>query len=245
MKALILAAGYATRLYPLTKEYPKPLLEIKERPIIEHIIRKLQGLKGLEEIVVVTNSKFFSKFKQWRKNFKCPKKITLLDDLTKNLDDRRGAVGDMDFAIRVKKIKDGLLIIGGDNLLDSKLEPFLSFAQKNAPHPTIGVYDIKKKSEAKNYGVVKLGVNAQVIDFKEKPAKPVSQLVAMCVYYFPAESITLVKKYMRAHAKKVDASGFYIDWLRKETAVYGYVFKGSWFDIGDKKFYHKAQKTFN
>ena len=245
MKALILAAGYATRLYPLTKEYPKPLLEIKGRPIIEHIIGKLEGIEELDEIIVVTNSKFFAKFKEWRRSFECVKKIALVDDLTKDLSDRRGAIGDMNFAICAKKIKDSLLVIGGDNLLGGKLETFLSFARKEGKYPSIGIHDIKKKSEAKNYGVVKLGKSGLIVDFQEKPDKPDSTLAAMCVYYFPAGSIKLLKEYMRKNAKKMDATGFYIDWLRKKTSVYGFIFKGSWFDIGDKKFYHKAQETFN
>ena len=245
MIALILAAGYATRLYPLTKKYPKPLLKIKGRPIIEYIIRKLETEEELEEIVVVTNSKFFVKFKEWAKSFKCTKKIVIVDDLTKNLSDRRGAVGDMNFAIRAKKIKGDLLVIGGDNFLSSELGSFLSFSKNKGVDPTIGVYDMKDKLEAKNYGVVKLGKGGLIVSFQEKPNKPLSTFVAMCLYYFPAESIKLLKEYIRLHAARLDATGFYIDWLRKKTPVHGFVFKGSWFDIGDKKFYRKAEKEFS
>ena len=244
MKALILAAGYATRLYPLTREYPKPLLKIKGRPIIEHIIRKLEGIKGLDKIIVVTNSKFFVNFKEWRKGFKCSSKIVIVDDLTKDLNDRRGAIGDMSFAICEQKIKDDLLVVGGDNLLGSDLGPFLNFSKAKGDYPTIGVYDIKYKSVARNYGVVKLDEDGLIVDFKEKPAKPASSFIAMCLYYFPAKSIRLLKAYMHAHASKLDATGFYIDWLRKKTAVHGFVFEGIWFDIGDRKFYRKAEKEF-
>jgi len=245
MKALILAAGYATRLYPLTKEYPKPLLKIKGRPIIEHIIKKLEGIKGLEEIIVVTNSKFFDKFKEWRKGFKYTGKIVIVDDLTKGLNDRRGAIGDMSFAILKQKIKDDLLVVGGDNLLGSELGPFLKFCKAKGGYPTIGVYDMKSRTAAKNYGVVKLDKEGLIVDFKEKPAKPDSTYIAMCLYYFPVQSIKLLKEYMHLHASKLDATGFYIDWLRKRTEVHGFVFEGSWFDIGDKKFYRKAEKEFN
>ena len=244
MKALILAAGYATRLYPLTKEYPKPLLKIHNRPIIEHIIKKLEGSKGLDKIIVVTNSKFFLKFKEWRKGFKPGSKIVIVDDLTKDLNDRRGAIGDLSFAILKQKIKDDLLVVGGDNLLGSELKDFLKFSKAKEGNPTIGVFDIKSKSAAKNYGVVKLDKDGLIVDFKEKPVKPPSTYVAMCLYYFPAQSIKLLKEYMRAHASRLDATGFYIDWLRKRTSVYGFVFEGSWFDIGDKKFYRKAEKEF-
>ena len=129
MKALILAAGYATRLYPLTKEFPKPLLEVKNKPIIDYIIDKLDSLGEVAEITVVTNSKFFPRLEAWKKKQKTTIPINILDDLTKDNATRRGAIGDMDFAIRKKKLNDDLLVIGGDNLFDSALEGFVSFCK--------------------------------------------------------------------------------------------------------------------
>src|SRR3989338_6754204 len=127
MKALILAAGYATRLYPLTKEYPKPLLEVGKRPIINYIIDKLEALDDIDEILVVTNSKFFPKFKKWLSRLRNKKHISLVDDLTKSHSDRRGAIGDMNFVINKKHLKDDLLVMGGDNLFSGGLKEFLSF----------------------------------------------------------------------------------------------------------------------
>jgi glucose-1-phosphate thymidylyltransferase len=244
VKALILAAGYATRLYPLTKEDPKPLLSVDDRPIIDYIMDKLEAAGRIDEIFVVTNSKFFPKFKEWRAKRKNKKRVTLVDDLTKDLETRRGAIGDMSFAIEKKRIKSDLLVIGGDNLFEGGLDGFLSFAASKGHYPVIGVYDIKKRSEATKYGVIKLKKSKRVSDFQEKPGLPKSTLVAMCLYYFPGESLSLLKEYIEDCASGRDATGFYINWLRKKTPVYGYVFSGRWFDIGDHKFYNLAREKF-
>lgn len=242
----MLAAGYATRLYPITKDYPKPLLEIRSKPIIDYIVEKLNDLNEINEIIVVTNSKFMPLFKRWKDSLKIQKGISLVDDLTNSLEDRRGAVGDMYFAIRNKCIKDDLLVIGGDNLFDNDLQDFLAFIKINKDSPAIGVYNIKDKCEVRKYGVVKLDKRNKIIDFKEKPEDPDSTLVAMCLYYFPKEKLSLIKEYLVFKDKKHegDATGFYIDWLRKRCLVYGFLFKGHWYDIGDSRFFQEARENF-
>lgn len=244
MKALILAAGYATRLYPLTKEYPKPLLKIKQKPIINFILEKLERINEIDEIIVITNTKFISRFSSWAKGIKTNRPLSLVDDLTLNLADRRGAIGDMNFAINKKHIRDDLLVIGGDNLFDGGLEDFLSFAKVHKTNPVIGVYNIKKKEEARKYGAVKLDSKNRVIDFQEKPLMPKTTLVAMCLYYFPKEKLGLIREYLKKKNTKYDATGFYIDWLRKNIPIYGFVFNGRWYDIGDPKFYKEAKEKF-
>lgn len=244
MKALILAAGYATRLYPLTKEYPKPLLKVGRKFLIDYIVDKLKVLDGCDEIIVVTNTKFISFFRQWKKKLKIAKPVTLVDDLTKGLSDRRGAIGDTYFAIKKKRIKDNLLIIGGDNLFDSGLDGFLKFSAAKSNAPVIGVYDIKERRKADKYGVIRMDRQKRIVDFQEKPARPKSSLIAMCLYYFPKNKVKLIGEYMRK-TKKHDATGFYIDWLRKKEPVYGFVFGGRWYDIGDPKVYNEAKQKFN
>ena len=243
MKAIILAAGYATRLYPLTKEYPKPLLMVRQKPIIGYILDKMAQIKEIEEIVVVTNSKFFPKFKDWQRHLEIKKPISVLDDLTKDNAHRLGAVGDMGFAIGEKNIKDDLLVVGGDNLFDGDLRDFLAFAGMHKANPAIGAYNIRIKSKAVRYGVLKIDRKNKVVDFQEKPEKPKSTLVAMCLYYFPAKRLGLIKEYLKEN-KRFDATGSYIDWLREKVAVYGYIFSGSWYDIGDHKFYNEAKGKF-
>jgi len=244
MKALVLAAGYATRLYPLTKEFPKPLLTVRERPIIDYIIDKLDKVKDIDEIIVVTNNKFISLFKKWADEIESQKRISLVNDLTKSHEDRRGAIGDMNFVLEKEHINDNLLVIGGDNLFDGDLGDFISFAKAHRPNPVIGTYDIKDKLQAKKYGVIRMDKKNQLIDFKEKPDKPNSTLVAMCLYYFPKERLSLIKKYLDIKHDKHDATGFYIDWLRKEVPVYGFAFEGRWYDIGHHQFYNEAKQKF-
>jgi len=242
MKALILAAGYATRLYPLTREYPKPLLEIKGRPIINYIVDKLSSVRAIDEIYVVTNSKFIRIFRKWAKTIKSSKKIVLVDDLTKNNQDRLGAIGDINFAITRKKIRDDLLVIGGDNLFNGSLSGFLNSVRKNSQAVNIGLYRLKQKKDASRYGVVKLDNHERVISFEEKPKHPLSSLVAMCLYAIPKDCLGLIKEYIQGKKNKLDATGGYIAWLKDRSPVYGYVFNGFWFDIGDHKYLNAAKE---
>ena len=244
MKALILAAGYATRLYPLTKKFPKPLLTVNKRPIIDYIIDKLEKIEEIDEIAVVTNTRFIPQFRKWQKKLDTAKRISLVDDKTRANSGRRGAIGDLSFAVNKKKIKEDLLVVGGDNLFDEDLTGFLAFAQAKKKIPVIGVYDVKSVANASKYGVVKLNKDNRIVDFQEKPAKPKSTLAAMCLYYFPKGSLKFIKVYLKNNLGKFDASGFYIDWLRKKVPVYGFRFGGRWYDIGDRKFYHSAKRTF-
>jgi len=244
MKALILAAGYATRLYPLTKDYPKPLLEVKGKPIIGYIVDKLEAVSGIDEICIVTNNKFILTFRKWIKSVKSSKKIILVNDLTKSNQDRLGAIGDIDFVIKKLKILDDLLVVGGDNLFSASLKGFLGSSLKRKPAVSLGLYRLKQKKDASRYGVVKLDILKKVISFQEKPKKPQSFLVAMCLYYIPKDYLGLIKEYMQDKKLKTDATGSYIAWLKDKVDVYGYVFGGSWFDIGDYKYLNAAKKVF-
>ncbi|MCM8780924.1 MAG: nucleotidyltransferase family protein [Candidatus Omnitrophica bacterium] len=243
MKALILAGGYGTRLYPLTKECPKSLLPIGNRPIINYIIDKFEPLEAIDEIIVVTNTKFFRHFKHWLDNLETEKRVCIINDLSKDYNDRLGAVGDMGFVIEKKNINEDLLVIGADNLFDTGLSDFLCFAKAKVPYTTIGVYDLKDKMQAVKYGVVRLNRQKRIVDFREKPKMPKSTLVAMCLYYFPKEKLKFTREYL-ATTHKHDAMGFYIDWLRKKEPVYGFLFKGIWYDIGHPRLYFQARNKY-
>ncbi|MCX5706495.1 MAG: nucleotidyltransferase family protein, partial [Candidatus Omnitrophica bacterium] len=244
IKALILAAGYATRLYPLTKEFPKPLLKIKDRPIIDYIIAKLNAITAIDGIFIVTNNKFIGQFQRWKKSVRFNKRIVLVNDLTKSNSDRLGAIGDINFVIEHKQVNDDLLVIGGDNLFSANLKLFLSFGYRHKPGSTIGVYKLGRVKDAAKYGVVKLNRSKQVIEFAEKPRRPKSNLVAMCLYYIPKEHLGLVKDYMKLRQKKVDATGKYIDWLKGKINTYGFIFQGRWYDVGDHKYLKQAKENF-
>jgi len=238
---LILAAGYATRLYPLTKEYPKPLLEVSGRPIIDYIVDKLNCVDAVDEIIVVTNSKFISRFRGWKKKVKSPKAITLVDDQTKSNADRLGAIGDINFVIDKKHIKEDTLVIGGDNLFNGSLKEFLKFATDKKSAVTLGLYKLSRLKDASRYGVAKLNKENKVVYFKEKPANPESKLVAMCLYYLPGKRLGLIKDFIKVR-KVADATGNYIGWIKDKIDTYGFIFSGSWYDIGDYKFLNAAQK---
>jgi len=236
MKALILAAGYATRLYPLTENFPKPLIKIKNKPILSYIVDKLRPIEGMDEAAVVTNSKFYDVLTKWahdsQKDFKNIK-LKVFNDGTKSAHDRLGAIGDIEFVIKNDALeKRDLVVIGGDNLFDAELNEFISFARKKSPNVTVGLFDIKDKKHATKYGVVGINRDKRVISFQEKPKVVKSSLIAMCLYYFPRETVGLISEYIKETGKS-DTTGGYISWLCKKKPVYGFVFKGKWEDIGN------------
>ncbi len=242
MKAILLAAGYATRLYPLTLNFPKALLPINCVPVINIIIRKLEIIADIDEIIIVTNKKFFMDFKNWQKEYRFKKKITIINDNTTSDEDKLGAVADLAFVIKKKRLSEDIIVVGADNLFDSKLGNFIKFC-RSTRRICVGAFDFKKRSEVDKYGVVKLDKNKKIIDFKEKPRQPKSTLVAMCLYFFPKEKLGFIDRYLQSN-KKTDAVGHYISWLIRKGEAYGYKFIGEWFDIGDKQQYFKANKTF-
>lgn len=245
MKALILAAGYGTRLYPLVTDTPKPLLEIKGKALIDYILQRILTLKGLEEIYVITNEKFFGHFQDWvKKHSKSPVKISIISDGTKSNEDRLGSVGDINFFLKKKEVNDDLLIVGGDNLFDFNLQDFQTFVELKNPHVVIGVYDVHSLGEAPKFGVVELDKNGKIISFEEKPQDPKSTLIAMCLYYFPRLSVNLIFDYLK-ESNKADKAGDYIRWISQCQSVYGYVFKGKWYDIGSIESYQEAQNEFS
>jgi glucose-1-phosphate thymidylyltransferase len=201
-------------------------------------------VSGINEIYIVTNSKFISDFRRWAKTVSSSKKVTLVDDLTKNNLDRLGAIGDINFAIKKKKIQEDLVVVGGDNLFSGSLQGFLGAAKKNIAPASIGVYRLKHKNDASHYGVVKLDKLKRVISFQEKPKHPESNLVAMCLYYISKNYLNLIDTYMQDEKRKADATGSYIAWLKDKVDVYGYVFSGSWFDIGDYQYLNAAKEKF-
>jgi glucose-1-phosphate thymidylyltransferase len=245
LRVVILAAGYGTRLYPLIVDTPKSLLKIADRTLMDYLLDRLAGVSDIQEVLVVTNSKFYSHFSEWaggRKGISFP--IRVLNDGTKTPDDRRGSIGDIQFAIEESPIREDLLILGGDNLFDYSLAPGVEFARKKRPHATVGLYDIGSTKDARQFGVVALGPDRRVTSFEEKPAQPKSSLVAMCFYFLPKETIGFVQDYLRETGKK-DKAGEYIRWLAEKKGAYGFQFQGRWYDLGSIEAYEEAQRDFS
>lgn len=243
MKALILAAGYGTRLYPLTKNIPKPLLPIAGMPIIEHIIKKVNTINLIDKIYLITNQKYFNSFQAWRLNYPQNKEIEIVNDLTTSEHDRLGTIGDIRFAIAEKEIHEDLLIIGGDNIFTSDLTGFVKHACNNSPLSSVGIFNLNDTIAAKSFGVVALNGELRIIDFQEKPEFPRTSFISMCMYFFPKQMLDKFSEYL-GRGDSHDAMGHFVKWLSQATKVYGYLFDGKWFDIGDKRAYNDAQTYF-
>jgi len=243
MKALILAAGYGTRLYPLTKNKPKPLLSVGSKPILGHIMDKILEIEAIDGVYIVTNEKFSSHFQTWASEAEYDVSIEVINDGTLTNADRLGAIGDIDLVLKSAGIKDDVLVVGGDNILEASLSDFVEFAKSKPAACSVGLYDLGSKDKASKYGVVAINSDKRVIDFQEKPAKPASTLIAMCVYFYPREKLFLFDEYMDSPNSK-DAPGNFIKWVYKRDVCYGYVFDGVWYDIGDMDSYTRANEEF-
>ena len=243
MKSLILAAGYATRLYPLTLRKAKPLLPVAGKATIEYIIERIEEIEEIDEILVITNEKFFKQFQNWLSKFTSKKRLKILNDKTVSEKDRLGAIGDMNFAIEEERIDEDLLVIAGDNLFELGLREFIDFAKHRSPACSIGIYNLKDKESVKRYSQVVLGENDRIIRFDEKPQNPSSTLVAKCIYFFPGVKLDRIPHYIELKGER-DAPGHYISWLCQREEVYGFTFCGKWYDIGNHEIYKKANKEF-
>jgi len=243
MNTLILTAGYAIRLYPLTKDMPKPLLPVRGKPIMEYIVEKIEKLDSVDEVFVVTNHKFVDRFFDWKKQLKLKKRIKIIDDGTTSNEDKLGAIGDIDFSVKAENLEEDLLIIAGDNLFSFELGSFLDFARSVKPSASLGIYDVGDTEAVKKYGILELDEAKRIISFEEKPQSPATTLISICLYYFPKETLGLISEYLEA-GNNPDAPGYYIGWLYKREPTYGFVFEGSWYDIGDIASYHQASKEY-
>ena len=228
MKALILAAGYATRLRPLTDTWAKELLPVGGRPIVDRIVDKLAEVDDLDEVHVVTNARKAPAFREWSRD----REVVVHDDGTTSNDDRLGAIGDMLFVVQQAGIDDDLLVIAGDNLFDFRLADLVSFWRSKGLASAVAVRDVGSLELASHYGVVELADDGRMRSFVEKPADPVSSLAATATYVFHREHVRLLGPYLEGEHGS-DQPGRFIGWLQRHEPVYGWVFDEAWFDIGN------------
>jgi glucose-1-phosphate thymidylyltransferase len=246
MKIIILAAGYATRLYPLTLNQPKPLLPVAGKPMVDHVLDNLAPIGGIDQVCVVTNAKFAGHFQAWADDYRAKKarlNITVVNDGTTDEKNRLGAIGDINFVLNREKIDDDVIVVAGDNLFSEKLPAFGAFCRaKNAP--VLGVYDVKSLDEAKKYGVVSVDGEHRLTKFEEKPPQPESSFIGIALYYYPRQVLPLIRQYM-TEGNNPDQPGRLVQWLYPRTAFYTWSVPGLWFDIGSKEKLEEANKIFS
>ena len=241
MEAIILAGGYATRLYPLTENVPKSLLNVAGKPIIEHIIKKLEQISQISKIYITTNDKFEQHFKEWLSSFDAEKPIEIINDGTKSNEGRLGALGDVYYTITTKNIECDVIVIAGDNLFELSLVDVVNFFRKRKSN-VIVLHNVKDIELAKHYGVVEVSNNL-VVNFEEKPLAPKSTLASTGIYIFSKKTISLIKKYI-TQGNNADKTGSFIEWLHKRDIVHSYVTDKKWYDIGGIEQLEKANKYY-
>lgn len=240
MKCLILAAGYATRLYPLTENFPKPLLEVQNKTILDWLIDDIDTLGAIDEYVVISNHKFAHHFENWAKGK--TQKITVVDDGTSSNETRLGAVKDIQFAIDKLGLDDEMLVIAGDNLLDFSLTKFISYAQSKKTSCIMRYYEPNEQKLLK-CGVVTVDENDMILEMTEKSPTPATHWCTPPFYFYTRGDAKLVQKGIESGCG-VDAPGNYIAWLCKQTAVHAMEMPGNRYDIGNLESYEKVQKEY-
>lgn len=244
MKVLILAAGYATRLYPLTLTQPKPLLDVAGKPMIDYVMDHLAPIGGIDRVYVVTNAKFAGQFQTWADDYGARAKLnfTIINDGSTDDSNKLGAIGDLHLVLQREQIDDDLIVVAGDNLFSESLAGFGQLIrQRNAP--VLGVYDVRSLDQAKKYGVVAINSEGVITQFVEKPAQPPSTLISVALYYYPRAVLPLVDQYI-AEGNNPDQPGRLIQWLYPRQPVYTWAVPGLWFDIGSKETLEEANRIF-
>ncbi|MBD3303845.1 NTP transferase domain-containing protein [Candidatus Woesearchaeota archaeon] len=234
MKAIVLAAGYATRLYPLTKNKAKPLLPVGNKLMIDWIIDKIKEVPEVNEIIVVTNSIFYEDFKKWAEG---KEGIKILNDGTTSNEDRLGVVDDIIFTIEKENITEDLMIVGGDNLFEFDLNELVKLS-KEKKTSTIAVFDVKTIEEARKLGNVIAEDTGKILDIEEKPQNPKSTMAATLCYFIRAEDLP------DAVAQKNTTGIPLPKLLLKTKQVYAVVYAKPWYDIGSHEQYEEVNEIY-
>ena len=240
MKCLILAAGYATRLYPLTENFPKPLLEVGNKTILDWLIDDIDSCGAIDEYVVISNHKFYHHFQAWAESN--PHPITVIDDGTSDNETRLGAVCDIQYAIDKLDLDDDMLVIAGDNLLDFSLTKFIAYAKEKQTSCIMRYYEAESARLSKS-GVVSIDEQDKILFMEEKPAEPKSNWCAPPFYYYTKEDAKLVKRGIEAGCG-IDAPGSFIAWLCGQTTVHAMEMPGKRYDICNLESYNSVKKEY-
>ncbi len=245
MNVLILAAGYATRLYPLTLNKAKPLLEVAGKPMIAWVVDNLREVDGIETIYIVTNSKFASDFEAWTKEYAASQhrfRFKIINDGSRTDEDKLGAIGDINLVLTREQIGDtDLLIVAGDNLFNEPLTDFVK--QARGSEAAVAVYDVGDLEQIKKYSNLEIDKDGVIVHFEEKPKEPVNTLTAIALYYYSPSVLSLVTTYIAA-GNNPDQPGRFIQWLYTRKPVKTVKISGKWFDVGSKETLEEANRIF-
>lgn len=239
MHAVILAAGYATRMYPLTADRPKSLLPVGRRVVLDWMMDGLQALPAMRDITLVTNAKFEHQFADWLRARSDPKPVRLVNDGSTTDENRLGSIRDMLLAIEHARLTAPLLITAGDHIVEWNLHDFCAFGHAHEPYATIALYRLPDPRDATRYGIADVAADGRIIHCEEKPRQPRSNLAAVCLYYFPPAVWPRLRQYLTT-GLDADAPGHFIVWLHQQEPIYGWQAEGRLFDIGTVESYERT-----
>lgn len=242
MKNIVIAAGYATRLYPLTENFPKPLLQIGESSILGRLIADIDQIDGITEHIIVSNHKFIGHFESWAKEQQTKHPIRLIDDGTETNETRLGAVRDLLLAIEQTETDEDLLVIAADNILDFSFRGFVEYAKQKGTSIIMCHHEPELK-KLQRTGVIEVDSNMKVLQMQEKPEVPVSNWAVPPFYIYRKEDLPLIKDCMN-HGCGFDAPGNLAHYLCEITPMHAWPMSGHRYDIGTLESYEEIKKQF-
>ena len=246
MKLIILGAGYATRLYPLTLDRPKPLLAVAGKPMIEHVLDNLATVGDIDHVYVVTNAKFAGHFQQWAEGYRADRgraDFTIVNDHSTDDSNKLGAIGDLHLVLTEERIDDDIIVVAGDNLFSHSLEEFGEFCRERKA-PVLAVYDVGDLEEIKKYNAIDVDGDGRITFFEEKPARPKSTLTGIALYYYPKSALPLIRQYVE-EGNNPDQPGRLVQWMYGRTPFYTWRVPGIWYDVGSKETLEEANRIFS
>jgi glucose-1-phosphate thymidylyltransferase len=246
MKLIVLAAGYATRLYPLTLDRPKPLLEVAGRPMLEHVMENVAPIKEIDHVYVVTNAKFAGHFGRWAEGYGGARggpPITVINDESTDDSNKLGAIGDMHLVLTGQGIDDDVIVVAGDNLFSESLGGFGDYCREKQA-PVLAVYDVGDLEEIRKYNSIEVDDEGRITFFEEKPASPRSTLTGIALYFYPKATLPLIRRYVE-EGNNPDQPGRLVQWLYPRTPFYTWRAPGIWYDVGSKETLEEANRIFS
>lgn len=246
MKLIILGAGYATRLYPLTLNQPKPLLHVAGKPMMEHLLDHLKPIESIDHTYIVTNAKFADHFQNWATEYQSKHgalNLTIVNDQSTDDSNKLGAIGDINLVLNLEQIDDDIIVVAGDNLLSHSLGEFETFCREKQA-PVLAVYDIGNFDEVKKYNSIEVDSDGRILFFEEKPANPKSTLIGIALYYYPKSALSLIRQYVE-EGNNPDQPGRLVEWMYKRIPFYTWVVPGLWYDVGSKETLEEANRVFS